>query len=103
VGLLHVGHVPGIVDQSQLGPAEGRGVGRGQHPVDPAPDHGDRDLDRGQQGGGVDGLLVPVEQGPKEGLEGRLDPVQALVPEQVVDQLPVDLALVGEQLGQVGA
>ena len=65
-----------------------------------APDHRDRHLPAaGREGGGGAGALrLAVQERAHQGVQRRLDPVQPLVGEQVVDQLAGYQALVGEQL-----
>ena len=74
--------------------------GAEQDAVGPAPDHGDGHVDALQQRPGVDRLPVAVEQRAEQGGQGLVDPVEPLVAQQVVHELPGHLRRVGEQLPQ---
>ena len=103
-GTLHVRHVPGARRPGRrTAPATASACAAGMIAVLGTPDHRDRyrAADRRDRRGGVRALLVAVQERGHDQGERGIDAVETLVLQQVVDELPIDLRLVSEQLLQM--
>src|SRR2546430_981368 len=94
------GQVPGAAEKraGRAAPRLGRRGGDDTVGAAPDPRPRPRAADGGDRRGGVGALPVAVQERSQQRVQSRIDPVQPLVGEQVVDHLAGHQALVGEQL-----
>src|SRR5262249_17797249 len=96
--LLHLHHVAGAIEHIDPGALRGRSVRGGDDPVVRAPNYLHGLLDLGEIAGQYTGLPTVREQCPRERCQRLGYTIEALVSEDIVDELSADESRLLKQL-----